>query len=225
MERIFIVEDDKEISGAIEAHLRQWGFNAKSAVNFQQVDMEIEAFEPHLVLLDISLPFFNGYHWCTQLRRNSKVPIIFVSSTSDNMNMVMAMNMGGDDFIAKPFDLAVLTAKVQALLRRSYAFSKQMSCLSCGGMVLRLDDFVLEYQESKMELTKNEFKILEILMQNPDKVISRDNIISVLWDNDAFVDDNTLTVNMTRIRKKLEELGLKDRLVTKKGAGYMLKGE
>lgn len=222
MQKIFLVEDDKAIAEAIVNHLKLWGFDAAYAVDFQNVLGELQAFDPALVLLDISLPFFNGYHWCSEIRRTSKVPIIFVSSASDNMNIVMAVNMGGDDFIAKPFDLAVLTAKVQALLRRTYSFAEQVNRLEHKGLTLRLDDFSVEFGGVRLELTKNELKILEILMQNTGKVISRENIMTVLWEDDSFVDDNTLTVNMTRIRKKLEEIGLRDFITTKKRVGYMI---
>lgn len=180
------------------------------------------AFEPHLVLLDLSLPFYNGFHWCDQIRKNSQVPVIFISSAPDNMNIVMAMSRGGDDFIAKPFDLDVLVAKVQAMLRRAYAFGNSGNLMEHRGAVLNLGNSTLTWDGQSLELTRNEFRILQILFENESKVVSRDAIMNHLWENDSFVDDNTLTVNMTRLRRKLESLGLRDFIVTKKGMGYRI---
>lgn len=177
---------------------------------------------PQLVLLDISLPFFNGYHWCNEIRKLSKVPIVFISSASDNMNIVMAMNMGGDDFIAKPFDLVVLTAKVQALLRRTYDFSGQTNLIGHRDAILNLSDSTLLYNGVKIELTKNENKILQTLLENKGKTVSRDTLMTRLWETDSFVDENTLTVNITRLRRKLENAGLHSFIITKKGIGYLV---
>ena len=179
-------------------------------------------FEPQLVLLDIVLPFFNGFHWCQEIRKISKVPIIFLSSANDNMNIVMAMNMGGDEFIEKPFDLNVLTAKVQALLRRAYSFQGNVNVLEHEGMLLNLNDASLSYKGEKISLTKNEFRILQMLMENAGKIVARDDIIARLRESDEFIDDNTLTVNVARLRKKLENAGMEGRIKTKKGIGYYL---
>lgn len=168
------------------------------------------------------LPFFNGFHWCSEIRKFSKVPVMFISSAQDNMNIVMAMNMGGDDFIAKPFDLNVLTAKVGALLRRTYSFQGQVNIIEHKGVVLNLSDTTLTYKDNKIELTKNDYKILQILMENVGRVVSREDIMQRLWESDNFIDDNTLTVNVTRLRKKLADFGLKDFIITKKGLGYMV---
>jgi len=174
--------------------------------------------------MDITLPFFNGYHWCTEIRKVSKVPIIFISSASDNMNIVMAVNMGGDDFIPKPFDLEVLTAKVQAMLRRTYDFTAPSKLLEHGGAVLNISDGTLTFNEEKTELTKNEYKILQQLLENKGKIVTRNSIMTCLWESDSFVDENTLTVNINRLRRKLENLGLRDFIVTKKGLGYIIGG-
>jgi DNA-binding response OmpR family regulator len=224
MHKILIVEDDRVIAEQVAKQLSAWGCQTKCIVDFNGVMEEFADFAPDMVLLDISLPFYNGYHWCTQIREISKVPIIFISSTADNMNMVMAMNMGADDFIAKPFDLAVLTAKVQALLRRTYDFAGQAEpgILEHGGAVLNMGDASLMYQGEKIDLTKNEFRILEILMSNKGKVVSRDDIMIKLWETESFVDENTLTVNVARLRKKLEASGLDDFIRTKKGMGYVV---
>ena len=173
--------------------------------------------------MDISLPFFNGYHWCTEIRKISKVPIIFISSASDNMNIVMAMNMGADDFIAKPFDINVLVAKIQALIRRTYTFSGNTNLIQHGGVIRNVSDASITYEGKKVDLTKNEYKMLQVLMENTGKVVSRDTIMTMLWETDSFIDDNTLTVNMTRLRKKLEDAGVNDFITTKKGLGYMVK--
>lgn len=180
-------------------------------------------FEPQLVLLDIVLPFYNGFYWCQEIRKLSNVPIIFLSSANDNMNIVMAMNMGGDEFIEKPFDLGVVTAKIQAVLRRVYSLQGAVNIMDYQGLLLNLGDATVTFQGEKLELTKNEFRILQILMENAEKIVSRDEIIARLWESDEFIDDNTLTVNVARLRKKLESLGAKDLIRTKKGVGYFLK--
>lgn len=220
MYKILIVEDDTVIADAMKHCMLTWGFQAACAEHFKNIITEFTEFEPHLVLLDISLPFFNGYHWCQEIRKVSKVPIIFISSMSENMNIVMAMNMGADDFIMKPFDLNVLIAKVQAMLRRTYDYVSDRNLIEHKGAILNLSDSTLVFQGKNIELTKNEFRILQLLMENKDKIISRDKIMIKLWEGDSFVDDNTLTVNMTRLRKKLEAAGLDHFIVTKKGMGY-----
>jgi two-component system, OmpR family, response regulator protein BraR/BceR len=222
MHKILIIEDDLVIAKGLQNHLCQWGYQVDYVTDFKAVLKSFSELDPQLVLLDISLPFFNGYHWCSEIRTLSKVPIIFISSMSDNINIVMAVNMGGDDFIAKPFDLSVVVAKVQALIRRTYSFGGQMNIIEQSGAVLNLSDTTLSYQNGKIELTKNEFKILQILLENAGKVISRDIMMTRLWESDSFIDDNTLTVNVARLRKRLEEIGLCDFIKTKKGLGYMV---
>ncbi len=222
MYKILIVEDDQVIANALKKHFEKWELEARTIEDFQHILEVFVDYEPQLVLLDISLPFFNGYHWCNEIRKISKVPIIFISSSSDNMNIVMAMNMGGDDFIAKPFDLSVMVAKIQALLRRTYSFQGQANHLEHRGAILNLGDASMIYQDQKVELSKNEFKMLQILLENKGKVVSRDVIMKRLWDSDFFVDDNTLTVNIARLRKKLDEMGLNDFIATKKGIGYLI---
>ena len=183
---------------------------------------QVVDFDPQLVLLDIVLPFFNGFHWCQEIRKISKVPIIFLSSANDNMNIVMAMNMGGDEFIEKPFDLNVVTAKVQAVLRRTYEFRGTADIMEWNGAILNLADATVLYQDQKQELTKNEFKILQMLLENTGKIVSRESIMTRLWDSNEFIDDNTLTVNVARLRKKMEQIGLGGKIITKKGIGYMV---
>ena len=220
--KILIVEDDETIAGGLKNHLEKWNYQAECMTDFKDVMGKFVDFEPQLVLLDIVLPFFNGFHWCQEIRKISKVPIIFLSSANDNMNIVMAMNMGGDEFIEKPFDLNVLTAKVQALLRRAYSFQGNVNVLEHEGMLLNLNDASLSYKGEKISLTKNEFRILQMLMENSGKIIARDDIIARLWESDEFIDDNTLTVNVARLRKKLENAGMEGRIKTKKGIGYYL---
>ena len=202
MYKILIVEDDQTIAQTVAMHLEKWNYKTKTTEDLKNVLQEFLAFEPELVILDIMLPFFNGFYWCQKIREVSKVPIVFLSSANDNMNIVMAMNMGADEFIEKPFDLTVLTAKVQALLRRTYSFGGTTNAIEYKGALLNLNDAVLTYQEQRVELTKNEFRILQILLENVGKIVSRDTIMERLWENDSFVDDNTLTVNVTRLRKK-----------------------
>jgi DNA-binding response OmpR family regulator len=222
MYKILIVEDDLTIAKTLKTHLCKWDYEAEYVVEFRDVLAKFVSFSPQLVLLDISLPFFNGYHWCNEIRKISKAPIIFISSASDNMNIVMAMNMGGDDFIAKPFDLSVMTAKVQALIRRSYTFQGQVNVMERRGAILNLSDATLGCKDTKIELTKNEYKILQILFENAGRAVSRDSIMTRLWENDSYIDDNTLTVNVARLRKKLEDADLADLILTKKGMGYMV---
>lgn len=222
MYRILIVEDDETIAKSIKKQLETWGYQVQCAEDFKNIMSDFVSFKPQLVLLDISLPFFNGYHWCTQIRQVSRVPVVFVSSMSDNMNIVMAVNMGGDDFITKPFDMNVLTAKIQALLRRTYDFAGQTNLIEHKGVILNTSDATLTCQGEKIDLTKNEYKILQLLMEKKGNAVSRDSIMTRLWETDSYVDDNTLTVNVTRLRKKLEEAGLVGFIVTKKGMGYLV---
>ncbi len=222
MYRIFLVEDDETIARLIKKHLEKWEYEVSTVQDFGNVLGEFAVCDPQLVLLDIRLPFYNGHYWCTQIRQVSKVPIIFLSSVSDNMNIVMAMNMGADDFIPKPFDLEVLTAKVQALLRRSYDFAGSSSMLEHKGMLLNLSDATLLYQEQKVELTKNELKILQTLIENKMQVVTRETLMTRLWESDMYVDENTLSVNVKRLRKKLTSIGLEDSILTKKGIGYQI---
>lgn len=216
------MEDDETIARLIKKHLEKWEYEVSTVQDFGNVLGEFAACDPQLVLLDIRLPFYNGYHWCTQIRQVSKVPIIFLSSVSDNMNIVIAMNMGADDFIPKPFDLEVLTAKVQALLRRSYDFAGSSSMLEHKGMLLNLSDATILYQEQKVELTKNELKILQTLIENKTQVVTRETLMTRLWESDMYVDENTLSVNVNRLRKKLTSIGLEDSILTKKGIGYQI---
>ena len=209
MYRIMIVEDDEVIANAIRQHLVSWGMEAFCVQDFSDVLTEFAATGPQLVLMDIHLPFFNGYHWCQEIRKVSKVPVLFLSSAFDNMSIIMAVNMGGDDFIAKPFDLNVLTARATNLLEHK-------------GAILDKENGILTYQGEKIELTKNEWRILQVLMEHKGKAVSRDTLMMRLWESDSFIDDNTLTVNVTRLRRKLEEIGLSDYIQTKKGVGYLL---
>lgn len=222
MYKIFLVEDDDAIAAAVQRHIASWGWEVRRASDYTDVVGEFAAFRPHLILLDIGLPFRNGYHWCGEIRRLSQVPIIFLSSASDNMNIVMAMNMGGDDFIAKPFDLEVLTAKIQALLRRTYDFGAPAALLEHRGAVLDTGDNTLTYREQRLELSRNEYRILQVLMEHKGSTVSRETLMQKLWETDSFVDENTLTVNVTRLRRKLESVGLRDFVRTKKGLGYLL---
>lgn len=216
MYRILIVEDDAGIAEAVSEQAKMWNFETHSVTNFRNVMAEFAEFDPHLVLMDIGLPFFNGYYWCGEIRKVSRVPVIFISSASDNMNIVMAMNMGGDDFIAKPFDQTVLIAKMQAMLRRTYDFAKTEHLLQCREAVLNVDDHSLTYRGEQIALSRNEYGILKILMENAGKIVSRERLMERLWETDSFIDDNTLTVNVNRLRKKLEGAGLKDFITTKK---------
>ncbi len=222
MYRIFVVEDDEIIARSVRRHLESWDYTVACAQDFSAVLQEFSAFVPQLVLMDIKLPLLNGYHWCAEIRKISTVPIIFLSSAADNMNIVMAVNMGADDFIAKPFDLDVLTVKVQAMLRRTYDFSGEGEVLSHQGVFLYPAEAKVSYGEEKLELTKNELRILQTLMEHKAKVVSREILMEKLWESDSFVDENTLSVNVNRLRKKLDGIGLENFITTKKGIGYRI---
>ena len=222
MYRIFLVEDDGTLCSLVKKHLESWGYEVTAVEDFSDVMGEFVRVRPQLVLLDLKLPFFNGFHWCDEIRRVSQVPVIFLSSAADNMNMVMAMSRGADDFIAKPFHLEVLSAKVQAILRRAYSFGAGANLLEHDGVILNLGSSTLDYQGKTLDLTKNELRILNLLFSRSGQVVARDAIMQMLWENDDFVDDNTLTVNINRLRRKLESAGLKNMIVTKKGQGYMV---
>ncbi|WP_342758101.1 response regulator transcription factor [Kineothrix sedimenti] len=222
MYKVLIVEDDNTIAEEVGRHLIKWGYEVEAVTDFGDVLGHFGRFLPQLVLMDIGLPFYNGYYWCGEIRKVSQVPVVFVSSASDNMNIVMAVNMGGDDFITKPFELEVLAAKVQAILRRTYSFSAQTSLMEYKGLLLNLSDMTLVCRNEKIELSKNEYKILQTLFENTGKTVTREIIMKRLWDDECFVDDNTLTVNINRLRKKLEGIGMEELIVTKKGIGYKL---
>ncbi len=222
MFRILIVEDEPEIAGVLESQLSAWGYQVKQARHFQNVMEDFYTVQPHLVLLDIGLPFYNGYHWCAEIRKQSKVPILFLSSASDNVNIVLAVNLGGDDFIAKPFDLNVLLAKIQALLRRTYDFGVPEEHLEHRGAELDPAGAMLLWQGRRLPLTKNECRILQTLLENKGCVVSRETLMQRLWESDSYVDENALTVNVARLRKKLDSAGLSDFIATKKGLGYQI---
>ncbi len=222
MYQILIVEDDKTIESNLITSLLKWGFKASGITDLANVITEFTNQNPQIVLMDISLPFYNGYYWCSEIRKISKVPIIFISSNSDNMDIVMAINMGGDDFITKPFSMEIVVAKVQALLRRAYDYRPETNNVEHKGAVLNLSDASLYYNNEKIDLTKNEFRILQVLLENKNEVVSREKIMKKLGDSDSFIDDNTLTVNLNRLRKKLEANALTNFIETKKGLGYIV---
>ena len=222
MYKLLIIEDDTGIAEAIEKQARMWDFDTCIAGDFRDVMTTFTTYQPHLVLLDIMLPFFNGYHWCGEIRKISKTPIIFLSSASDNMNIVMAMNMGADDFITKPFDQSVLIAKIQALLRRTYDYAESVPILEHRGAFLNTGDGTLIYQDEQIPLTKNEYRILLCLMEHKGRTVSREKLMERLWKTETFVDENTLTVNVNRLRKKLDAAGLSGFITTKVGIGYLI---
>ena len=222
MYRIFLVEDDHALAQELKRQLEQYGNEACVVSDFRAVTEEIRAYDPHLVLMDIMLPYQNGYHWTAEIRKFSTVPIVFLSSASDGMNIVMAINMGGDDFISKPVEPMVLNAKVQAVLRRTYEMPGSVCVMEFCGAVLNLNDNSVNIGGERVELTKNEFRILCTLLENRGKIVSRDELMLRLWNDDCFVEENTLTVNVTRLRRKLEAHGLGDVIVTRPGSGYII---
>jgi len=223
MYKVLIVEDDRALCNNIKEGISKWNFEGIAAQNFEDILKEFMKYSPHLVIMDINLPYFDGFYWCKKIRDISKVPIIFLSSRDSNMDIVMAVNMGGDDYVTKPFSMDVLLAKMQALIRRAYSYVQvDGQIIECNGAILNVNDGTLIYNGKNIELTKNEFKILNLLMRNKGKIVSRDKIMRVLWENEYFISENTLTVNVNRLRNKLEDVGLKDLIVTKKAQGYMI---
>ena len=222
MYKLLIVEDDLIIAQGFQKHFEKYHYEVSCVENFENVLDDFIQYKPDLVLLDIHLPFFDGYYWCQEIRKISQVPIVFISSANENMNIVLAMNMGGDDFINKPFDLQVVQAKIQALLRRTYSFSKEFHLLSYQDVYLDLLQGKITYHQKELVLTKNELKILEFMFEHAEVIVSRVDLMNHLWDDHQFIDDNTLSVNMNRLRKKLEDIGLFNFIHTKKGLGYLL---
>lgn len=222
MYKIFLVEDDYSLADAVKKLLESYGNEVYKARDFRYIADEFTSIKPHLVLMDIKLPFRDGYHWTAEIRKTSTVPIVFLSSASDNMNIVMAINMGADDFIPKPVDASVLNAKVQAILRRSYEITENSQTIEFYGAVLHLSDYTISYQDKRIELTKNEIRILQVLLDNRGRIVSRDSLMTRLWQSDIYVEENTLTVNVSRLRRKLEDCGLEGVIVTKPGAGYFI---
>lgn len=220
--RIFLVEDDEMLREEIMNLLIKWGFEIKGAEEFHDILDECIKFHPHVVLMDVNIPSFDGFYWCKKIREISSVPIIYISSRDSNMDIIMGMNNGGDDYIQKPFDNTVLVAKIQAIIRRTYEYAHKSKFAECNGVILNLDDTSITYKDKSYELTKNEFKILKLLIENRGKVVSRQALMRSLWDDEVYVNENTLTVNVNRVRTKLEELGLKDFITTKKGMGYII---
>ncbi|WP_333860565.1 response regulator transcription factor [Clostridium sp.] len=221
MYKIMVIEDDKSLLDNITEMLVKWGFHAHGVINYSNILTEFIKNKPHLVLMDINLPYFDGFHWCNKIREISKCPIIFLSSRDSNMDIIMAVNMGADDYITKPFSMDVLIAKISALIRRSYSYGEEdYELLEHNGVILNLTYKMLSYGEREIELTKNEFKIMLLLMKNNGKTISRERIMRTLWDDDNFISDNTLTVNINRLRARLKDIGLYDFIKTKKGRGY-----
>ncbi|PEJ58349.1 DNA-binding response regulator [Bacillus sp. AFS002410] len=223
MFKIMIVEDDEKIRKIVSETLKKWQYEVIEVTNFEQVLLEFENTQPHLVLLDINLPTLDGFYWCQRIRTASKVPIIFLSSRTQNMDVIMAINMGGDDFVQKPFDLGVLVAKVSALLRRNYTYQDESnSNLTHRNLQFNLNNSTVAYMKNSTELSRNEFIILQIMMRNIGKIVSRDDLMQALWNDDQFIDDNTLTVNVNRLRRKISSLGLDDFIHTRKGQGYII---
>lgn len=222
---IFIIEDDKALSREISLTLSKWNYTVKEVKNFENITNEVLECNPKLILMDINLPCYDGFYWCSQIRNFLKVPIIFISSRDNDMDIIMSINMGGDDYIMKPFSPQILVAKIQAILRRTYSYNSELKSdiIKFKDITLNIVESKLYFKNKEVELTKNELKIMKILMENQEKIVSRDEIIEELWDTDEFISENTLTVNVNRLRKKLDTIGLEDFILTKKGQGYIIR--
>ncbi|AJY75923.1 transcriptional regulator [Paenibacillus beijingensis] len=222
MFQIMLVEDDEKIRTIVADTLRKWQYGVIELTAFEQVKDDVVKYQPHLILLDINLPVYDGFFWCQQIRSVSKVPIIFLSSRNQNMDIIMAINMGGDDFVQKPFDLDVLVAKVNALLRRNYTYQDETLQLKHRELTFNLSNSSVQYGGRTTELSRNEFIVLQVMMRNIGKIVSRDDLMQALWHDEQFIDDNTLTVNVNRLRRKVADIGLDDFIVTRKGMGYII---
>lgn len=221
---IFIVEDDFVLAKEIKLRLEKYGYTAQTVVDLQNITNEVLIANPKLILMDINLPYKDGFQWCNEIRRFLKVPIIFISSRDSDMDIIMSINMGGDDYIVKPFSIQLLIAKVQAVFRRAYSYNitADKEIIKVGPITLNIADGTVIKDGIVVELSRNEFKILHILMQNAGSIVSRDDIMDALWSTDEFIGENTLTVNVTRLRNKLKSIGLDDYIKTKKGQGYII---
>lgn len=223
--KILIIEDDKNLANLVSEELNNWGYKTAIIKDFNNIINEFNNFEPHLVLIDIMLPYHNGYYWCQKIREISNVPIIFISSKSEDINIIQAMQYGADDYIVKPININITIAKIQALLRREYDFSTSINYLEFYSVKLNLSDNSIQYQNKSKELTKTEFLILEVLFRQNGNIATRDSIMDRCWQGDNYIDENTLAVNMTRLRKKLSKIGLNDFIITRKGQGYQLSSD
>ena len=222
MYKIFLIEDDESLAKLIKSGLERFGYEVFVAEDFFNIIPQYKNIMPHLVLIDVNLPFFNGYHWCSQIRKFSKVPIIFISSVTERMNIIMALNMGDDDYITKPFDFDLLETKILALLRRTYDFQTENEYIEHKELILELHSMKLKYKSEIRELSKNEFRILEVLLKNKGKVVSREELMNKLWQSNVYIDDNTLTVNVSRLKSIIKEIGIENFIETKRGAGYYI---
>ncbi|MGE7904312.1 response regulator transcription factor [Peribacillus sp. NPDC094092] len=223
MFKIMIIEDDEKIRNIVADTLTKWRYEVVEVMEFDHILDDFEKYQPDLVLLDINLPTFDGFYWCQQIRALSSVPILFLSSRNQNMDIIMAINMGGDDFIQKPFDLDVLVAKISALLRRNYTYQNGHNLkLTHRNLSLNVTNSTIQFEERSIELSRNEFIILQLMMRKIGNIVSRDDLMQALWNDEQFVDDNTLTVNVNRLRRKISGIGLEDFIVTRKGMGYLI---
>ncbi|CAG7607269.1 Response regulator protein GraR [Paenibacillus solanacearum] len=223
---IMIVEDDAKLTQLLRSHIEKYGYTAAAVTDFEQVTETFMQMRPDLVLMDVNLPRFDGYYWCRQLRKVSTCPILFISAREGTMEQVMALENGADDYIAKPFDYDVVMAKIKSQLRRaygSYASGKNERTVECAGLALYPERLTLTLQGRAVELSQKESKLMETLMERCPRIVSRDRLLDKLWDEQHFVDDNTLNVYITRVRKKLAELGIEEAIETVRGTGYMLK--
>ena len=221
--KIYIVEDEQSVLMLLKENLEKIGYEVITVKDFTKVNQEFEDSQADLVIIDIKLPYFNGYYWCNEIRKLSNVPVIFLSSASDDINQIIAMDMGADDFIEKPFKMDILTAKIRAILRRTYSFSEDNgSDITVNSLSLRLDDMTVKFGEESIELSKNEFKILKVLMEDAGSVVSREKLMTKLWEDDMYIEENTLTVNINRLRKRLSSIGCQDFISTRVGSGYIV---
>ena len=222
MAKIIIVEDTVTIRDELKAFLTKYGYEVFAPTTFETVPQYVEDKQADLILLDINLPLFDGYHICREIRRKSNVPIIIVTSRDTEMDELMSMNIGADDFITKPYNTQILLARITSILRRTTGAGSKQDVLSYKDLLLNLSNSSITYKQNTIDITKNELKILSCLIKNKGNIVSRDELMDFMWTSYIFVDDNNLSVNITRLRKKLEELGMKNNIETRRSLGYIL---
>lgn len=225
MYKIMVIEDDKKLQELIKGHLEKYGYEICTVEDFSQIKKEFVYHNPHLVLMDINLPYYDGFYWCRDIRTVSKVPIIFISARNSDMDQVMAIENGGDDYITKPFSYDLLIVKIKGVIRRvygEYSENSHSEVYEVDGLYLYIHQNIIEYNDKKTELSTKEFLLLYSLLKNVNQIVSREELLEILWNDIDFVDDNTLSVNITRLRKRLEDIGIEDAIETKRGQGYKI---
>ena len=223
MKKVLIIEDDLDLALEMKRTLEHWQFDVRLTKAFNQIIETFLEYEPMIIILDINLPFFDGFYWCKKIRQISTVPIIFLSSRDSNLDLMMAIHHGGDDYLTKPISSDILVTKINAIMRRTYDYVSNSNLVYLDNLVVDFEKGTLKHNNKTLELTKNEMRILTTLIKQKGKIVTREQLMINLWNDDEFISDNTLTVNVNRLRARLKEIGIDDFIQTKKGIGYLIK--